>query len=234
MNEESTLQAPSAAAADWHGELSLRYERRGPRTVLAQRSHRGPLVVQKALYPEGDAVCQGIVVHPPAGMVGGDRLTLKVAVEPAAHAQLTTPGAAKWYRSQGASAQQSLTFTLASKSTLEWLPQETIYYPDGAVAVLDTRVHLASRRAFFGWELHCLGCRRLLPRAITAPCTPAARAVGSVSNRCCSSALLLEGESLSARWGLADVPAFGTCLVYRCPIGPMLCVRAGAAGLNCA
>lgn len=212
MNEESTLQAPSAAAADWHGELSLRYERRGPRTVLAQRSHRGPLVVQKALYPEGDAVCQGIVVHPPAGMVGGDRLTLKVAVEPAAHAQLTTPGAAKWYRSQGAPAQQSLTFTLASKSTLEWLPQETIVF-DGAVAVLDTQVILHADAQFLGWEIVCLG-RRLAGESFGRGCFRQQVAVVRDGQRQWIEQVHFSGGAplLRAAVGLRNACVFGTFL----------------------
>jgi len=142
----------------WEAKLSLEYERQGPRTVLARRAHRGPLVVQKSLYPEGNEVCQTIVVHPPAGIVGGDRLTLEIAVGEGARAQLSTPGATKWYRSAGPVARQALRFTVADGAVLEWLPQETIVF-DGAIAQLETQIALASEAVFLGWEIICLGRR---------------------------------------------------------------------------
>ena len=58
-----------AASTGWEARLALRVERRGAKSVLAHAVHRGPLVVQKPLYPEGPAVCQLIVVHPPGGIV---------------------------------------------------------------------------------------------------------------------------------------------------------------------
>ena len=151
-------------AATWRAQLALEYERRvlhksergNERTVLAARRHDGPLVVQKALYPEGDAVCHSIIVHPPAGIVGGDSLEIDARVGAQAHALLTTPGAAKWYRSAGLWAQQRNAFVVGEAACLEWLPQETIIF-DGALARLHTEVSLGAGARYIGWEVLCLG-----------------------------------------------------------------------------
>ena len=111
-------------------------------------------MVQKPLYPEGEQVCHAIVVHPPGGIAGGDALDLEVRTGEHANALLTTPGAAKWYRSAGPWARQKLSFEVAG--TLEWLPRETIVF-DGALAELECEVRLASEARYIGWELVCLG-----------------------------------------------------------------------------
>ena len=143
------LEAP---ASSWRAQLALGFERSEARTVLARREHEGPLVVQKPLYPEGDEVCHAIIVHPPGGIAGGDELLLQVKAQ--GHALLTTPGAAKWYRSSGPWAKQKLDFDVAG--TLEWLPRETIVF-DGARASLDCHVRLADEARYIGWEIACLG-----------------------------------------------------------------------------
>jgi urease accessory protein len=148
--------AEAAAPSHWRAALKLRYERAGARTALAERSHFGPLVVQKSLYPEGDAVCQNIIVHPPAGIVGGDTLRIDVAVGAGGHAQLTTPGAAKWYRSAGIAARAEVALRVDAGATLEWLPQEAIVF-DGAIAELSTTIELAGDAIFMGWDIVCLG-----------------------------------------------------------------------------
>ena len=140
----------------WHAELHLGFARNGEGTVLRENRHRGPLRVQKALYPEGDAVCQAILLHPPSGIAGGDQLAISVEVGAGARAQLTTPGAGKWYRSGGAEASQRIDFTVAAGATLEWLPQETIVF-DGARARMETRVSLAADSRYIGWDILCLG-----------------------------------------------------------------------------
>lgn len=150
------MNARLAAAPTWHAALHLGFTRSGERTVLRENRHVGPLRVQKALYPEGDGVCQAIVLHPPSGIAGGDHLAMTAAVGAGAHAQLTTPGAGKWYRSGGAEASQRIALTVAEGAALEWLPQETIVF-DGAKARMETQIALAADSRYIGWDILCLG-----------------------------------------------------------------------------
>lgn len=147
---------PAAEAEGWAAALDLGFAHRAGRTVLARNAHHGPLRVQKALYPEGEAVCQVLVLHPPSGIAGGDRLDIRIEAAAGSTAQLTTPGAGKWYRSAGRPAAQSVAISVAAGAALEWLPQETIVF-DGAIGRLDTRIELAADAAFIGWEILCLG-----------------------------------------------------------------------------
>ena len=146
----------SPRTTGWQAELALRYERRGTRTVLAERRHCGPMLVQKALYPEGEDVCHGIVLHPPGGIVGGDELTLQVAVDSQANALLTTPGAAKWYRSAGDEARARVRFDVAQSASLEWLPQPTIAF-DRVLGRSQWEIAVDADGRYIGWEVLCLG-----------------------------------------------------------------------------
>ncbi|NWB30813.1 urease accessory protein UreD [Pseudomonas gingeri] len=140
---------------NWHAELELGYARFGNTTRPVLRRHKGPLRVQKHLYAEGPEVCQHIIVHPPGGIAGGDRLDIRASVERDAWAQLTSPGAAKWYRASGP-ASQTLTLKVAAGATLEWLPQETIVF-SAAQAELDTRIDLEGDARLFYWDMVALG-----------------------------------------------------------------------------
>jgi len=145
-----------AEAVHWRARLDLAFDRDGARTRLARRSHEGPLVVQKQLYPEGDDVCQCIVVHPPGGIAGGDHLRLTVDVARDARVQLTTPGAAKWYRADGRPSAQRLDFFVAAGAVLEWLPQPAILF-DGIDARSGVRVRLARDSVYIAFDIVCLG-----------------------------------------------------------------------------
>jgi urease accessory protein len=148
------MQVAEPLVSSWKAHLSLEFSFLGNKTVLSDRRHDGPLVVQKPLYPEGEAVCHAIIVHPPGGIAGGDELTLESRSEKGASALLTTPGATKWYRTAGPRARQSLGF--AVRGQLEWLPQETIVF-DGALAETETEVELDAGAALIGWDIVCLG-----------------------------------------------------------------------------
>jgi urease accessory protein len=150
------LALPTALfTPSWHAELELAYARFGDCTRPVQRRHLGPLRVQKHLYAEGPEVCQHIIVHPPGGIAGGDRLNISARVERDAWAQITSPGAAKWYRAAGPAYQQ-LDLKIATGATLEWLPQETIVY-SAAQAELSTSIELEGDARLFYWDVVALG-----------------------------------------------------------------------------
>ena len=144
----------------WQADLRLRFgngvraEEFDTKTRLVERSHRGPLIVQRPFYPEGDP-CHVYLVHPPGGVVGGDELHIDARVDPGAHALITTPAATKFYRCDARVSSQTQELRAAG-ATLEWLPQENIFYR-GADVCTATRVHLDNDSRFIGWEIACLG-----------------------------------------------------------------------------
>jgi urease accessory protein len=146
---------PTVYTPSWHAELELGYARFGDTTRPVLRRHKGPLRVQKHLYAEGPEVCQHIIVHPPGGIAGGDRLDIDVSVGASAWAQLTSPGAAKWYRAAGPAYQQ-LKVRVAAGATLEWMPQETIVY-SAAQAQLHTIIELEGDARLLYWDVVALG-----------------------------------------------------------------------------
>ncbi|RZI84317.1 MAG: urease accessory protein UreD [Rubrivivax sp.] len=139
----------------WIGHLTLDYRLDGQRTV-AHDLHHGPLRVLQRLYPEGDAVCHHVLVHPPGGIVGGDVLNVDVTLAPGSHALITTPSATRFYRSAGDVARQSLVAKVADGARLEWLPLETIAYR-GCQADNHLRFELAPGAEMMGWDMVALG-----------------------------------------------------------------------------
>ena len=139
----------------WTGHLQLDYRLKDGRTTALDR-HEGPLRVLQRLYPEGDAVCHHVLVHPPGGVVGGDELALDMTLAAGSHAVITTPGATRFYRSAGPLAQQSVQATLADGARLEWLPLESIAYP-GCAALNRLQFDLSPSAQMIGWDVLALG-----------------------------------------------------------------------------
>jgi len=200
------------APAGWEARLELRFEREASRTVLAARRHVGPLRVQKALYPEGSGVCQVVVVHPPGGIVGGDSLTIEVEAGLRTHAQLTTPGAAKWYRSAGPVARFDTVLRVAPGALVEWLPQETMLF-DGARAAIRLGVELAEDARFIGWEVTHLGRTASGERFASGRVQQALELIRGDTMLWCERAVL-DGGSRALQSGaiLDGAPVFGTMI----------------------
>ena len=139
----------------WHAHLKLDYTRAADRTV-AKFEHQGPLRVLQSLYPEGDAVCHNVLVHPPSGLVGGDTLDIQLHVGAGAHALLTTPGATRFYRSEQGLATQQVKATVGEGARLEWLPLETIAY-NGCHGLNHAVFDMAPSAELMAWDITALG-----------------------------------------------------------------------------
>jgi urease accessory protein len=97
---------------------------------VAKHLHSGPLRILQSLYPEGDGICHNVLVHPPGGLVGGDTLDISVSTTSNTHGLVTTPGATRFYRSDGPLALQHTRIRMQADSRLEWLPLEALCYSD--------------------------------------------------------------------------------------------------------
>jgi urease accessory protein len=139
----------------WHAQLDIDYLKSAGRTV-ARHVHTGPLRVLQSLYPEGDAICHNVLVHPPGGLVGGDTLDINVNASGKAHGLITTPGATRFYRSSGEAAIQRTHITLNDASRLEWLPLEAIAFND-CLAENHLTLSLAPQAEFMGWDVTAFG-----------------------------------------------------------------------------
>lgn len=134
----------------WRGTLSLAFAAMGDRTIVAERRHEGPFCIQRPFYP-GDGVCHVYLLHPPGGLAGGDELVLDARVHSGAATLITTPAATKFYRSAGKPSRQQQSLHVASGSSLEWLPQDSILF-GGSRVEIDTRIALEAGARFVGWE----------------------------------------------------------------------------------
>jgi len=143
-------------AVRWPARLTLSAARDGAGATRVQAHHDGPLRLLKTLHPEGHGVAHAVLVHPPGGLVGGDRLDIAIDVQPGAHLLVTTPAATRFYRSNAGEAAQVVQARVAEGARLEWLPQETLAYP-GCVARNEVRLALASGASLFATEVLGLG-----------------------------------------------------------------------------
>src|ERR1700674_2485626 len=215
-------QGLAASQVGWEADLDLSFMRRGGQTVLTRNQHRGPLQVQKALYPEGKETCHIAILHPPGGVAAGDRLGIRASLNDESRALLTTPGATKWYRSEGSCASQQVHFSLGEDAVLEWLPRENIIF-DGANISMELNVELDLRARYFGWDILSFG------RRASGESWGRGRLNMQTNIRGAGRLLWSEVADIDARSGFAASPVglsgctvCGTFLVAGCEIGAPL------------
>ena len=139
----------------WQAKLTLDYRLQDGRSVAAF-AHEGPLRILQSLYPQGEAICHNVLVHPPGGLVGGDTLDIAVKVGTGAHGLITTPGATRFYRSMGEPALQRTSLLLEPGARLEWLPLEALCY-SGCLAENRLHMQLGAGAELIGWDVTALG-----------------------------------------------------------------------------
>lgn len=233
MNAQPNITLPDHA--DWHAELQLGFTLADTRTVLSHRRHVGPLLVQRPFYPEGP-VCHVYLIHPPGGIAGGDHLHLQAQLGAGAHALITTPAATKFYRA--APGRQSVLHQQLQlqAATLEWLPQEAIYF-DQAQVRTTTRIELDAQSRFIGWELNCYG-RRAGDQPFVSGNIRQHLELWRGDKPLLLDHLRIEGGGLmqQATWGLNGLSALGSLLAFPASASDVNAVRElqlDAAQLSC-
>ena len=222
------------APSGWRARLDLEYSYSVAlaRTNVTRRSHSGPLVTQKPLYPEGPQVCHTLILHPPGGIAGGDDLEIGIALNPGSQVLITMPGASKWYGSPGASAALRLNVRVEEGATLEWLPQETIVF-NHAAPRMRTSIDLAAGACYIGWEILCLG-RTASGETFDAGEIRQATEVAVAGDPVWSERCHLTGGSrlLASMAGLAGAPVSAVMLVAGRNIAPELMAQCRAVRVD--
>lgn len=153
--QHSSLQQKEARR--WLAEFSGEFLGIDGTTRMGKTSHYGPLRVQRPFFPEGKECLHLYLLHPPGGLVGGDRLSINLFAKTDAHVLMTTPSAGKLYRNiSGLSQGQEVCIEVGDNAIVEYLPQDNIIF-DGADGLLNTRVNLSDTGTFIGWEITSLG-----------------------------------------------------------------------------
>jgi urease accessory protein len=224
------LQAAEAATeASWQAKAWLELDRPGSgnagERVQHQAGARAPLKWLRATH-HSDGSLELPLLHTAGGLVGGDRLDLRVHSRNQARALLTSVAAQKVYGSvgrfrsqpQGRWAHQQLSFELEDHSWLDWMPQELVMY-SGALLEQRIAVRLAEGASFLASDVVRLG-RSAAGEDLGEGCWRSrlniSRRSGNSNRWELCDAISLDRTSLEGEHGMAGQPVFGT-LVWIAP-----------------
>ena len=178
-------------------------------------------------YARADGFRELPLLHTAGGLVGGDRLALRLEAAHNSQALLTTVAAQKVYGSVGRFRQeldprwahQAVQITLQDQAVLEWLPQELVLYGDGLLHQ-DLTVQLDPGCSWLGTDVVRLG-RSAAGEGLGQGCwrsslsirrrDPAGGDRWELVDRIC-----LDQEALQSEHGMAGEAVLGT-LVWAAP-----------------
>ena len=108
------------------GELHLDYARQGPKTVITKTRCTSPWHFVPPIYLDESGSAYTLLVNPSGGLVGGDRLAVRMALGAESHVLVSAPSANRVYRSVSETSAQIVDITVGPRAILEWLPEPTI------------------------------------------------------------------------------------------------------------
>ncbi|MBU3826531.1 MAG: urease accessory protein UreD [Candidatus Anaerobiospirillum merdipullorum] len=159
MNSYVATLPSKASARRWEAALDLSFAPVAGRTALTCSQSQGPLRVLHLFYPE---TCAGVqpaeccLLHPPGGLVSGDKLRFNLEAQAGARVIITSPSATKFYRSDGTSPQCQEVMLKLQAAQMAYLPQETLFYR-GAQAQQKLTVQVDAHSTFLSAEIFMLG-----------------------------------------------------------------------------
>ncbi|MBV8440240.1 MAG: urease accessory protein UreD [Hyphomicrobiales bacterium] len=126
----TAVEAPGDARARQRADAHARasFVRTGSRTEPERLFETGGL---RWRFPRSTSPCEAVIVNTAGGVAGGDAYRIEVALKEGAEVEATTTAAEKIYRTDAARARIETRLSLAPRTSLFWLPQETLLF-DGA------------------------------------------------------------------------------------------------------
>ena len=225
---QSMQDASELIELGWQAQLDLRFtkarKQAGARTLMQRNEHKGPLRVQRPFYPEGE-LAHVYILHPPGGVVGGDRLHINLEVMPGAQVLATTPGSGKFYLSAGPRARLEQKLTIKPGASLEWLPQENILFA-GARLQACTSIEVEDDGRFIGWDLTSFGRVSRGERFTDGVLFSRLKFKHDQALLLIEAQRIFDQRSLEAAAGLRDRSQQGTLLAFPCNDQALECVRA--------
>ncbi|HEY0292386.1 MAG TPA: urease accessory protein UreD, partial [Hansschlegelia sp.] len=125
------------------GSIALRVEASGGVSRVIRLAEGG---ASRIRMPRAEHGLDAVMLNVAGGLACGDRMTVSVEAGPDSAVALSTPGAERVYRSDGAATHVETRLSVEAGATMGWLPQETILFDRSSLSRrLDADVALDGR-----------------------------------------------------------------------------------------